>query len=172
MQGHQLSLLLCTLSTEVPSIKRACDGAAQIVSFFRENMQAMKWLRERMTMVYGKTKPLRSFPATRFGYLYLMVRDVFDSLKACELVIMEDRWRNKYKDSPKAEQLRTTLNAPWFRDNLEEAVYLLSPISAELQSIEADRANVALVIPMWRRIFSHLLQYCTKYKRIKGMFLD
>lgn len=152
--AHVLDLLaedLCKLA-EFESIIAV---SKTITLFAKDNAGVYDEAREGT----GVTVGMRSFPETRFVYVYEMMTHLLANKFVLDKMLKTQKHWDRLKNSANSAVFRNYASNMQFYAQVESLVMLFQPISKCIAAVGADHSNISMICPMFQALCEDVLEW-------------
>ncbi|KAK4793283.1 hypothetical protein SAY86_023718 [Trapa natans] len=167
-QFQGFSSLLKDFCKDVPLFRTVIDNCLKIASFVNNHVRVRKGFQKCQLQEYGHYWLIRAPPrihdGSNVGHVFLMFEDIFNSLRALQLVLREESFKKASTEDAAASEVADMVLDTGFWNGLEAARSLVKLVRDMAKEMESERPLIGQCLPLWDELRLKIKDCCLKYQ--------
>lgn len=172
-QFQGFNSLIKDFSRELPLFKTVTENCFKLANFVNYKSQIRNSFHKYQLQEYGHAGllrvPFREYESVSFGPLYTMVEDILNSVRALQLVLMDESFKMVAMEDPIAREVGEMIRDAGFWNELDAVQSLIKLVKDMAQDIEIERPLVGQCLPLWDDLRAKVKEWCSKFHIAEGL---
>ncbi|KAK7264442.1 hypothetical protein RJT34_32051 [Clitoria ternatea] len=171
-QYQGFNSLIKDFAKELPLFRTVTENCLKLATFVNYRSQVRNSFHKFQLQEYGHTwllrVPFRDFQDFNFGPVYTMLEDTLSSVRALQLVLMDDPFKMVSIEDQNAREIGDMIRDVGFWNDLEAVHTLVKLVKDMANEIESERPLVGQCLPLWDELRAKVKDWCSKFHIAEG----
>lgn len=172
-QFQAFNSLIKDFSKELPLFKTVAENCFKLANFVNYKSQIRSSFHKYQLQEYGHAGllrvPFRDYEGVNFGPLHTTVEDVLSSVRALQLVVLDESYKMAAMEDPIAREVGEMIRDTGFWNELEAVHSLIKLVKDMAQDIETERPLVGQCLPLWDELRAKVKDWHSKFHISEGL---
>ncbi|KAG9144961.1 hypothetical protein Leryth_026822 [Lithospermum erythrorhizon] len=164
--------LIKDFSRDLPSFINVSKNCSKLVNFINNKSAVRHSFHRYQLQEYGHAGLLRvcysDYQRLDFGAFYNMLEDILSSVRALELLLLDESFKILLMKEPLAGEIEEMMRNPHFWHELRAVHSLVKLVKGMAKEIEIEKPRIGQCLPLWEELRGKVREWCSEFHIVES----